>query len=119
MIDHVGISVANYERARAFYEAALAPLGYTVVVDREGQIGFGRGERAYLWMSQTANPTRPVHIAIAARSREEVHAFHRAALAAGAEDEGAPAVRYDGVSEYFGASVRDGEDRKIEAVYRS
>lgn len=119
MIDHVGISVANYERARTFYEAALAPLGYNVVVDREGQLGFGRNERAYLWISQTPNTTRPVHIALSARSRAEVEGFHRAALDAGAADDSAPAVRYDGISEYYGASVRDGEDRKIEAVYRT
>ena len=118
MIDHVGIAVANYERSRAFFAAALAPLGYEILVERDGQIGFGRDGRARLWMTNAANTTRPVHLAIAARSEDEVRAFHAAALAAGAGDDAAPSMKFDGAGDYYGASVRDVEDRKIEAVFR-
>jgi catechol 2,3-dioxygenase-like lactoylglutathione lyase family enzyme len=118
MIDHVGIAVANYERSRAFFTAALAPLGYEVLVEKDGQIGFGREGRARLWITNAANTTRPVHLAISARSEAEVRDFHAAAIAAGAEDDGGPAMKFDGAGDYFGASVRDAEDRKIEAVFR-
>ena len=118
MIDHVGIAVANLERGQAFYAAALAPLGYEIVVDRDGQVALGREGRARLWLSQGVNTTRPVHIAISARSREEVDAFHVAALAAGASDDVAPAELHDGAGPYYGAAVRDEEERKIEAVFR-
>ena len=118
MIDHVGIAVANLERASAFYAAALAPLGYERVVERDGQVAFGREGRARLWLSQGINTTRPVHVAVAARSREDVEAFHAAAIAAGAYDDVSPSELHDGAGPYYGAAVRDEEDRKIEAVFR-
>jgi hypothetical protein len=33
MIDHIGFPVSDYERAKAFYVKALAPLGYRVVME--------------------------------------------------------------------------------------
>lgn len=118
MIDHVGIAVASYDRSRAFFTAALAPLGYEVLVEKDGQVGLGRKGRVRLWLTSATNTTRPVHLAIAAASEDEVRAFYAAALAAGAEGDGEPAMKFDGAGDYYGASVRDVEDRKIEAVFR-
>ena len=116
MIDHIGIAVANYERSRAFYTAALAPLGYAPLSDYEGYTGFGRDGKPTFWIHQSANPTRTAHVAFRARTRDEVRRFHAAALAAGAEDHGAPGVREHYHANYYGAFVLDLDGRNVEAV---
>src|SRR5260370_34594230 len=101
MIDHVGFPVSDYARARAFYEKALAPLGYTLVMEvtapQAGQpaAGFGSGGKPDFWIGAEGKPDKPVHIAILAKDRPTVDAFHRAALAAGREDKRAPGVGPD------------------------
>ncbi len=116
MIDHVGIAVASYERSHAFFTAALAPLGYAPIAEYEGYAGFGRDGKPTFWIHQSPNPARSLHIAFRARSREEVRGFHAAALAAGAEDHGAPGIRAHYHAHYYGAFVLDLDGRNIEAV---
>ena len=116
MIDHTGIVVASYERSKAFYEAALAPLGYTLLKEFTGYAGFGRDGKPDFWVHQGLNVTRGCHIAFRARSRAEVRAFHVAALAAGASDHGAPGLREHYHRHYYGAFVFDPDGRNIEAV---
>src|SRR5260370_36433067 len=111
MIDHVGFPVSDYARARAFYEKALAPLGYTLVMEvtapQAGQpaAGFGSGGKPDFWIGAEGKPDKPVHIAILAKDRPTVDAFHRAALAAGGKDNGAPGVSPHSYSHIFSSFV--------------
>jgi predicted lactoylglutathione lyase len=52
-----------------------------------------------------------------AGDKAQVHAFHEAALAAGAKDEGAPGPRPEYGEPYYGCFVRDPDGHKIEAAY--
>ena len=98
MIDHLGIEVADYARSRAFYERVLATLGYGVVMEVTRDMtggyegcGFGPPGRPHFWVGKgDGEPGRGAHIAFTAGSRAQVDAFHAAALAAGARDNGAP-----------------------------
>src|SRR5215472_515143 len=89
MIDHIGFSVSDYARAKAFYETALAPLGYVLVMEVTAQetdqpaAGFGRGGNPDFWIGGEGKLERPVHVVFVADDRSIVDAFHRAALAAG------------------------------------
>jgi catechol 2,3-dioxygenase-like lactoylglutathione lyase family enzyme len=98
MIDHTGIASEQIKAAQGFYDAAFAALGgwACMVVPKEFTggtvvVGYGR-ERPVFWLHEgAAGPGR--HVAFAARSRAEVDAFHKAALAAGGRDNGAPGLR--------------------------
>ena len=114
MIDHVVLGVSDLERSRAFYEAALAPLGISVLLDRPGYIGFGDSRPFFFLASR--DPSMRVHIAFAAQNRRSCEAFHRAAIAAGGTDEGAPGVRAVYHPHYYGAFVLDPDGHSIEAV---
>jgi catechol 2,3-dioxygenase-like lactoylglutathione lyase family enzyme len=125
ILDHVSLSVSDYARAKAFYGAALAPLGITLLMEFDHVAGFGRDGKPELWIGggpasfQTEaqlRPITPVHLALSARSREEVDAFHAAALAAGGRDFGAPGPRPVYHPGYYGAFVLDPDGHNIEAV---
>jgi catechol 2,3-dioxygenase-like lactoylglutathione lyase family enzyme len=122
MIDHTGIAVSDFARAKAFYDAAMAPLGaallYTVPKEYTGGAnagGYGR-DRPVFWITDGKKPSEPVHVAFTARSRAEVDAFHAAALAAGGRDNGAPGLRPHYHPDYYGAFVFDPDGNNIEAV---
>ena len=117
MIDHLTVTVADMAASRAFYERVLAPLGYSVRMEYMNFIGIGNERKPYLWLKQAAPVTTPQHIAFKAPSREAVDAFHAAALAAGARDDGAPGVRAHYHEHYYGAFVVDPVNgHPIEAV---
>jgi catechol 2,3-dioxygenase-like lactoylglutathione lyase family enzyme len=116
ILDHLGLHVSDLERSRAFYVAALAPLGITLLRQHGGHLGFGR-DKPDLWISVAPRPPSPVHVALLARSREEVDAFHAAALAAGAKDNGAPGPRPQYHGNYYGAFVLDPDGHNVEAVH--
>ena len=122
MIDHVGFPVSDYARSLAFYQKALAPLGYTLVMEvdqtENGQpaAGFGIGNKPDFWIGGEGGLKGVLHVAIAANSREAVDAFHRAALAAGGKDNGAPGLRPHYHPNYYGAFVLDPDGHNIEAV---
>jgi len=119
MIDHIGLKTRDYEKAKAFYTQALAPLGYTLLREfgsgAEGVAGFGMEGKPDFWIS-AGEQGSPVHLAIAAKDRAAVDAFHRAALAAGARDNGAPGPRPQYHRGYYGAFVIDPEGHNLEAV---
>ena len=123
MLDHIGFSVADLARSRAFYVAALAPLGYGPVMDvtreqtggYEGT-GFGSPGRPQFWIGTGENRSGPVHVALVASDRAAVDAFHGAALAAGGIDNGAPGLRPHYHPNYYGAFVLDPDGHNIEAV---
>ncbi|MCB1533162.1 MAG: VOC family protein [Rhodoblastus sp.] len=121
-IDHVSLAVRDLSRSAAFYEAVLAPLGYTKLVVRERMIGFGK-THPEIWINLRENlPPAPgdvgAHVALRARSAETVQGFHAAALAHGGTDDGAPGRRPYGAGPnvYYAAFVRDPDGNRLEAV---
>ncbi len=115
MIDHISLRVTDFARAKAFYVAALAPLGYTALMEFPGMLGLGIDGKPDFWLTE-APATTPTHIAFRARSRALVKAFHDAAIAAGGKDNGAPGPRKEYHPNYFGAFVSDPDGHNIEAV---
>ncbi|HEX5078808.1 MAG TPA: VOC family protein [Geminicoccaceae bacterium] len=119
MIDHIGLTVADYERGKAFYAAALAPLAYALVMEvtEVGPwAGFGVGGKPDFWIGQGAATAPRLHVAFRARDRAAVRAFHDAALEAGARDNGPPGLRPEYHPSYYGAFVLDPHGHNIEAV---
>ncbi len=122
MIDHVGISVADLAASKAFYAQALAPLGYTLIMEVTAEqtgghpaAGFG-SESPDFWIGQDGAPSQRTHVALRTKTRAEVDAFHAAALAAGGRDNGAPGLRPHYHPNYYGAFVLDPDGHNIEAV---
>jgi catechol 2,3-dioxygenase-like lactoylglutathione lyase family enzyme len=116
MIDHTGVAVSDMARSRTFYAAALAPLGYALLMDFGEAAGFGVKPKPDFWLGQ-GKPGEPrSHVAFRAESRAQVDAFHRAALAAGGRDNGAPGLRTHYHPNYYGAFVLDPDGHNIEAV---
>ena len=119
MLDHLGLAVADFERSKAFYERALAPLGISVLMEpAPGIAGFGEqhDQKPYFWIGTRDAPQTGVHVAFATDSRELVDAFHAAALEAGGTDNGGPGVRAIYHPNYYGAYVLDPDGNNIEAV---
>jgi catechol 2,3-dioxygenase-like lactoylglutathione lyase family enzyme len=114
MLDHLGLAVADYARSRRFFQQALAPLDYTLLLEFGTAAGLGVG-RPDFWIAQ-GSPTGPVHVAFGCASRKQVDAFHAAALAAGGRDNGAPGVRAQYHPTYYGAFVLDPDGNNVEAV---
>ena len=116
MIDHTGVGVTNIAKSKAFYRAALAPLGYEVVVEWGQAAGFGVPPKPDFWIGEGTPNAPPIHIAFRAESRQQVDAFFAAALAAGGRDNGAPGSRPHYHADYYGAFVLDPDGHNIEAA---
>jgi catechol 2,3-dioxygenase-like lactoylglutathione lyase family enzyme len=120
-IDHVKLPVSDLDATRAFYSAALAPFGWTLVWDEEPTLGFGVGDGGQddepIAFQRHDPPISRTHVAFTAISREEVDAFHAAALAAGGTDNGPPGDRSYG-RPYYAAFVLDPDGHNVEAVYK-
>lgn len=120
MIDHVSVGVSDLERSARFYERVLAPLGFARLVTRPNTIGFGRTYPEF-WINLRSGmapvaPDSGMHIALRAKSSEEVDAFHAAALEAGGRSDGAPGLRPHDRVRYYAAFVADPDGNRIEAV---
>jgi catechol 2,3-dioxygenase-like lactoylglutathione lyase family enzyme len=124
MIDHTGINVSDLALSRAFYDMALAPLGYRPRLEFAAAVGYGAPDArggddpgGDFWIAQ-GNPFVPrSHIALRATSAAQVRAFHAAALAAGGRDNGVPGLRPLYHANYFAAFVLDPDGYNIEAVF--
>ncbi|TWT12771.1 VOC family protein [Reyranella sp. CPCC 100927] len=129
MLDHMTLRVSDYARSKAFYVTALAPLSYSLMVDFEHEgakiAGFGwtrpDGSRKVDWWivqppAGTGAVSGPTHLALLAKDRGTVDAFHRAGLAAGGKDNGGPGVRPHYHADYYGAFVLDPDGNNVEAV---
>ena len=116
MFDHIGFGVSDLAESKAFFLEALRPLGVSVVMEGPYGVGLGRDGKPTLWIHETTETPARLHIAIAAQTRAEVDAFHRAALAAGAKDNGAPGLRPHYHPNYYGAFVIGPDGHNVEAV---
>jgi predicted lactoylglutathione lyase len=116
MIAHTGVPVRDYERSKAFYEKALAPLGYKNNMDHGTAGGFNDGKNTDFWIGKSAEVAK-THVAFEAKSRDEVESFYKAALAAGGKDNGGPGYRKDYWPGYYAAFVYDLDGHNIEAVW--
>jgi catechol 2,3-dioxygenase-like lactoylglutathione lyase family enzyme len=124
MIDHTGVSVRDPKVSRQFYTLALAPLGYSVLVDiptefTGGAVVFGMGvaPKPDFWIHEGEPQTPRVHVAFRASNAAEVDAFYAAAIAAGGVDNGPPGPRPHYHEKYYGAFVRDPDGHNIEACF--
>jgi catechol 2,3-dioxygenase-like lactoylglutathione lyase family enzyme len=131
VLDHISLRVADYARSKQFYQMALEPLGYSLAMEVPSGAGFSRGYIPSFWIKEGLPPAsgsmaepRPLegcggpclHVAFATETRDAVDAFHRAALAAGGRDNGAPGLRTDYHAHYYGAFILDPDGYNIEAV---
>jgi catechol 2,3-dioxygenase-like lactoylglutathione lyase family enzyme len=122
MLDHIGFPVSDYARSKAFYQKALAPLGYALIMEvaqhenDSPAAGFGADGKPDFWIGGEGGLNRRVHIALAAGNRAAVDAFYRAAIAAGGKDNGAPGLRPHYHANYYGAFVLDPDGHNVEAV---
>ena len=118
MFDHVKFGVSDFAASKAFYVKALAPLGVTDVRDwpPDGVEISQPGGTVSLCLHQTAEKPAHLHIAFAAASRAQVDAFYRAALEAGAKDNGPPGLRPQYHANYYAAFVIGPDGHNLEAV---
>lgn len=123
MLDHIGLTVADYARSRAFFDAALAPLGIGVMMEVTAEqtgghahCGFGAEMKPFFWFGTGGAATAGVHVAFTAKDRATVDAFYAAAMAAGGRDNGPPGIRAHYHPNYYGAFVFDPDGHNIEAV---
>jgi len=116
MIDHTGVTVSDVGRSKTFYRAALAPLGYTVIMEWQQYAGLGIAPKPDFWIGQGKPNVPSIHVAFRAENRKLVDAFYKAALAAGGRDNGPPGLRPHYHANYYGAFVLDPDGHNIEAV---
>ncbi len=119
MIAHTSVAVKDYAKSKEFYTKALAPIGYSVGMDLPDYQACGykdEGGVQDFWIGQNAAASG-VHVAFKAKNKEEVDAFHLAALAAGGKDNGPPGYRTEYSPGYYGAFVLDFDGSNIEAVW--
>ncbi|PRD44441.1 glyoxalase/bleomycin resistance/extradiol dioxygenase family protein [Phyllobacterium phragmitis] len=118
MLDHIGFNISDMKRSRAFYDAALQPLGISPVMEFGNWVGYGRNGKPEFWIGaqRGARLQGTLHVAFSAGTRTEVVRFHQVALAAGGRDNGAPGIREDYHPDYYGAFVLDPDGHNIEAV---
>jgi catechol 2,3-dioxygenase-like lactoylglutathione lyase family enzyme len=115
VIDHVTLRVSDFHASKAFYTTVLAPLGHA--------LDWGDDEKKLAeWgdfsIAQDGKPlSENVHVAFAARNRQEVDAFHAAAMEAGYVDNGPPGERPIYHEGYYGAFVLDPDGNNVEAVF--
>jgi len=119
MFDHVSLGVSDIKRSGRFYDAALAPLGFSRLSDGESSLGYG-AEVVALWLGATKKPVKAdlesgLHFCFVAKDRKAVDAFHAAALKAGGKDNGKPGLRADYGPTYYAAFAIDPDGYRIEA----
>jgi catechol 2,3-dioxygenase-like lactoylglutathione lyase family enzyme len=116
MFDHVVFGVSDYAASKAFYLRALEPIGIKILAEGPLGIELSADGKTSLCLFQTAEKPAHLHLAFVARNREQVEAFHRAALEAGASDNGAPGPRPNYSGKYYAAFVIGPDGHNIEVV---
>lgn len=124
MLDHLGIAVSDSRRSKTFYDAALAPIGISMIMEMPGEVtesggtacGYGKDGKPFFWFGDGEKVGEGFHVAFAVATRALVDAFHRAAIAAGGKDNGAPGLRPHYHPNYYSAFVLDPDGHNVEAV---
>jgi len=118
MIDHVSIQCADMDESAAFYDAVLATLGASRVMDFGAAIGYGIPPKPDFWIGAqtTGNGFRESHLAFTAADRATVRRFFDAAVACGAAALHEPRLWPEYHATYYGAFVRDPDGNNVEAV---
>lgn len=116
MFDHVVFGVSNYAASKAFFLRALQPIGMAVVAEGPLGIELSADGQTSLCLFQTSEKPAHLHLAFRADTREQVQAFHRAALAAGGRDNGAPGLRPNYSGRYYAAFVIAPDGHNVEVV---
>ncbi len=120
-MSHVSLGTNDFNRAKTFYEVVLATLDIREIMSHPGASAYGKIYPEF-WV-QTPIDGAPAslgngtHFGFFALSKEQVHAFFDAAVAAGAQPDGAPGPREEYGAPYYGCFVRDLDGHKIEAAY--
>ena len=130
MIDHMGFRVRDLAASRRFYDACAGAIGIQTIDNSESSflvvrsiaehlpfVWIGTAQPAF-WSGAHETSASPVHLSFQARDRAAVDAFHRAALAAGGVDNGAPGMRGPPEMKYYAAFVLDPDGNNIEAGVR-
>lgn len=126
MLDHIFLSVADTDRSIRFYTQALAPLGIINRLDYDGREGppghpdlkgFGADGRVFFWLRSGKVDANSAHVGFIASSHAAVDAAYRAAMSAGAKDNGSPGVRLHYDPRYYAANVLDPDEYSLEFVY--
>jgi catechol 2,3-dioxygenase-like lactoylglutathione lyase family enzyme len=116
MFDHVVFGVSDYPASKAFFLEALAPIGMAVLSEGPSGIELSADGKTSLCIFQTDVKPAHLHLAFVARNREQVEAFHRAAIKAGGKDNGGPGMRPNYSGKYFAAFVIGPDGHNIEVV---
>lgn len=120
MIDHMSVGVGNIAQAKQFYDKSLGALGYTCLAEMDGLVAYGKDRIQFLAMlpfdGEDFTSSNGMHVAFHANTPEEVDAFHKAAMNAGALCEGEPGTRAYPHAEVYAAYVRDPFGHKLEAL---
>ena len=115
MIAHTSLLVSDYKKSKEFYLKVLAPLGYSNNMEYGEAAGFNDGKNTDFWIARV-DTVVPTHLAFEAKNKQEVEAFYKTALEAGATDNGGPGYR-DYWPGYYAAFVHDLDGHNIEAVW--
>ncbi|MFY0407611.1 VOC family protein [Solicola sp. PLA-1-18] len=125
-IDHLNVAVPDLAAAVAFYEPVLASIGITTILaipadpgddDRPAMTGYGLADvKPYFWLIDRGTVGTNMHVAFTVDTRDDVHTFYDAALAAGADPLHAPAVHEQYHRDYYGGFVLDPHGINLEAV---
>jgi catechol 2,3-dioxygenase-like lactoylglutathione lyase family enzyme len=115
-VAHVAVNVTDLEGAKAFYLAALEPLGYRVVYEEEGKLAYLADAHGLDFGIGRRDPVGGAHVAFECEDRATVDRFYAATLAAGGRDNGPPGIRPQYDANYYAAYVLDPDGNNIEAV---
>lgn len=123
MIDHTGVIVSDFEKSKTFYSKAFAPIGFEKLLEFPASVtghtdvaGYGEAPKTEFWISRGTPNVPHIHVAFRVQSREQVDAFHVAAMAAGGRDNGPPGIRAHYHPNYYSAFVLDPDGHNIETV---
>ncbi len=121
ILSHVSLGTNDFAKATAFYDAVLVTLGCRRVMEHPGAVAYGKAFPEF-WVQtpvdgEAATLGNGTHFGFIAPDKQAVHAFHEAALAAGASNEGEPGPREEYGAPYYGCFVRDPDGHKIEAAF--
>ena len=121
IISHVSVGSNDFDKAVAFYDAVLATIDAKRMMEHPGAVAYGK-QFPEFWVQVPFDQTAATvgngtHVGFITDSREKVDAFYKAALAAGAKDNGAPGGREHYGKPYYGCFVEDLDGNRIEAMF--